>query len=73
MAAARRATNGVKPTFDNPKRYSLVGRTAGFEFDDLVQDMLPCALGDHGIAVFEVNPSEAQIHRGLFASFVQRK
>jgi hypothetical protein len=34
-------------------RQPAVLRRAGFEFDDLVQDVLPGALGDHGVAVSE--------------------
>jgi len=44
---------------------------AGFEFDDLIQDMLPGALADHRITVLQVNAGEAEVHGGLFAGFVE--
>ncbi|SRR6266568_5627525 len=46
---------------------------AGFEFDNFVQDMLPGPLRNPWIAVLEVDPRKAQIHRGLPAGFVQGK
>jgi len=52
-----------------PRSASEILGSAGFEFDDLVENMLPGALRNHGVTVFEVDPGEAQIHRGLFAGF----
>ena len=43
---------------------------AGFEADDLVEDVLPGAGGDEGIAVAEVNAGEAEVHGGLLAGLV---
>lgn len=68
-----------QPLADEIERLVLGGalpavlRRAGFELDDLVEDVLPGALAYHGIAVLEVNPGEAEIHGGLLARFVQRQ
>jgi hypothetical protein len=46
-------------------------RGAGLEFDDLVEHVLPGALADQGIAVLEIDASQAEVHRGLLAGFVE--
>jgi len=47
-------------------------RRPGFEFDDLIEDVLPGALRDHRIGVPEINARKAEVHRGLLAGFIQR-
>ena len=45
---------------------------AGFEADNLIHDVLPGALADHGIGVLEVDACQAQIHSRLAAGVIER-
>ena len=42
-----------------------------FEADDLIEDVLPSALADHGVGVAEVNARQTQIQSGLAGCVVK--